>query len=218
MNTNLNTKLMAIGFVISGVGSAPHRSGRPEFIDIEQTLTEALVESKNDFRLASLIFSWVAIHGDYVIVEKLFKIIHTDYHRDLKDNVWPYALAAFAMSKKIHKWKKLTHKFKEGVYAFPKEMSELPIKQKGAASWAKKFNILIPEDSIRIRETDILSPEELIKNNLQYKNRYLFGVSYRADIITAIQLGYETPSQISKLIQCSYEPAHRIFNEYRMAT
>ena len=63
----------------------------------------------------------------------------------------------------------------------------------------------------------MLTTERLIQKNLQYRNRLLFGASWRADIITAIQMGMKTPYEISKKIGCSYEPAYRIFKEYALA-
>jgi hypothetical protein len=63
-----------------------------------------------------------------------------------------------------------------------------------------------------------MTAEDLIKSNLQYKNRFIYGANWRADIITAIQFGYDNPSKIKDLIGCSYEPANRIFKQYKMAT
>jgi hypothetical protein len=60
-------------------------------------------------------------------------------------------------------------------------------------------------------------PEELLKINLQFRNRLIYGANWRADIITAIQMGIDNPNKIKELIGCSYEPANRIFKEYSMA-
>ena len=77
---------------------------------------------------------------------------------------------------------------------------------------------LIPKNSIRVRETDVAPKKKLIQENLQYKNRYVYGANWRADIITAIQLlEFENPYQITKAIGCSYPSAHRVFNDYKLA-
>ncbi len=59
-----------------------------------------------------------------------------------------------------------------------------------------------------------MKPEMLARINNQYKNRLLYGANRRADIITAIEFGMKSPYEISKKLNCSYDPAHRIFKEY----
>ena len=53
--------------------------------------------------------------------------------------------------------------------------------------------------------------------NRQYRNRYLYGPSWRADIVTAIESGATSPAEIVRRLGCSYEPAHRVFREYALA-
>jgi hypothetical protein len=77
--------------------------------------------------------------------------------------------------------------------------------------------VIVPTVAIRIRERDVLTPQELAQINRQYRNRYLYGPSWRADIITAIESGAASPSEVMRMAGCSYEPAHRVFREYRLA-
>ena len=60
-------------------------------------------------------------------------------------------------------------------------------------------------------------PKELAHDTQQCRNRLLYGASWRADIIAAIEQGAANPFIISKTLGCSYEPAHRIFREYQIA-
>jgi hypothetical protein len=54
--------------------------------------------------------------------------------------------------------------------------------------------------------------------NLQHRNRYPYGPSWRADIVTAIESGLDSPAAIARRVGCSYEPAHRVPREWRVAT
>jgi hypothetical protein len=63
-----------------------------------------------------------------------------------------------------------------------------------------------------------MTPEELVKVNQQYRNRYLYGPNWRADIITAIESGLTSPTQIMRRVGCSYEPAHRVWREWQIAS
>lgn len=91
------------------------------------------------------------------------------------------------------------------------------IKSSGAVPWLKEINILCPNSHFLLKPESIMPPKELLKNNSQFRNRLIYGANWRADIITAIQMGVENPSKIKELLGCSYEPANRIFKEYLMA-
>lgn len=208
---SLNTALTKIGIRVWADDIDDKYKG---FIDIEETIVKALYEAPNDGRLMSLIFSWQKIHGEHLVTEKFFKICSA-YERFRGGNHFINAFSAYSVHLGFHKYKK-------GVVPLKKEKYltlEAPaaIKAHGSVDWLKKINILCPTTYFVLKEESIMSSEDLIKINLQYKNRFIYGANWRADIITAIQSGYDNPSKIKNLIGCSYEPASRIFKQYKMA-
>ena len=182
--------------------------------DIEATLLDILGHMGEDGRLFSWALSWVKVHGASVIVEKLRKLSKM---RPESSVVWLSALAALAVQEGMSKWRPLVKKQAEPRFFFPRDLSEGVIAMKGAVPWLKTLNLLLPEGSLRIRETDVLTPEQLAEIHRQYRNRYLFGPSWRADIVTAIEDGAKTPTEIMKRVGCSYEPAHRVLRELKVA-
>ncbi len=56
----------------------------------------------------------------------------------------------------------------------------------------------------------------LAKTNVFFRNRLIYGCNWRADIISAIECGSKNPTEIKKRLDCSYETAHRIFNDYQI--
>ena len=214
MNLTLNDKLSFIGIRVN----TNQKLKKSEHIDIEKTIIESVLEFNKDLRLASLIFTWIKVHGNYVITEKLQKLFYKLSSPEMVSIYWFSALAVFAHEHCNYKWKKLITKPKSEVFLFNEEITRSAVKLKGENTLLKKYNFILPENTLRIREMDVLSIKELLKNNLQYKNRYLYGPSWRADIITAIEKGAKNPTEISKLTGCSYEPAHRVFREYSLAT
>lgn len=205
-NLSLDEKLQYLGFQIF----AKKKVGLESWVDIEGTLHEASLEVPKDTRLFSLLCSWILVHGDYVIIEKLMKLQRKNH------SPWLVALAICAGNKGFHQWKKLIKKQKEEYALVDISLAKSSISIKGEEPNFRKYGFWIPKGSIRIREGDVLTKERLVKKNLQYCNRLLFGSSWRADIITAIEKGIKTPYQISKLLGCSYEPALRIFKEYNL--
>ncbi|MBK7962773.1 MAG: hypothetical protein IPK04_17205 [Bdellovibrionales bacterium] len=209
-NLTLDQKLNYIGVQIS----IPQKVIFPnhQWIDIENTLHEATMEVAQDSRLFSLLCSWVSVHGDYVIIEKLMKL------QKKKNSPWLSALAVFALNMGFHQWKSLIKKQQGPLALVSTDLALSSISIKGEEPNFKRNGFLVPKGMIRIRSLDTQTPERLVKKNLQYRNRLLFGASWRADIVTAIEMGMKTPYQIAKTLGCSYEPAHRIFKEYSLAT
>ncbi len=205
---SLDQKLCYIGFQIV----APKIGGTKQWVDIENALYEATLEVTQDSRLFSLICSWVSVHGDYVIIEKLMKL------QKKKNSPWLVAVAICASNMGFHQWKRLIKKQKNTFALVDQDLALSSISMKGEESNFRSKGFLIPKESIRIRSSDAQSATSLIKSNLQYRNRLRYGASWRADIITAIEKGMKTPYTIAKVLGCSYEPAHRIFKEYALAT
>jgi hypothetical protein len=220
-NAELDVKLRAIGFQFAGASHELQKDVSSEelnkkWVDIEATLLDACYEIEKDARLLSFLMSWIKVHGDYVITEKLMKLARKQERARGKCQ-WLAALAAFAAHVGQHKWKKLIVKHSTPLYLHSQELSQSALRLKGREDFLADQNIHIAKGSLRIRESDVSTPEQLVLKNRQYRNRYLYGASWRADIITAIEVGFENPFQIAKTLGCSYEPAHRIFSEYRVA-
>lgn len=201
------------------------RIGRGQFldppeqfaVDIERTLLDAVLEIPIDRRLASVVFTWVKVHGNYVIVDKLRKLAGQHPWSEREELLWLSALARWAVECGATKWKKLVTAAPEPVYLFGEEVSESAIARKGAIAWLDEIGVRVPQGALRIRESDVMSPAELAAVNQQYRNRYRYGPSWRADIITAIESGLDSPAQIARRVGCSYEPAHRVLREWRIA-
>ena len=206
--------LIQIGFRLFSDSAEQNDSER---IDIEETLLSVIETFPGDHRLASVLLSWIKVHGKHVIVEKMAKIAKRAEHGGNGASTWLSLVAAWAVECGYHKWGKLARPVAGPVYLYDPDVSESAIGLKGLLSWPDPLGFRIPKGSLRIRESDVLTPDELIAVNPQYRNRYLYGASWRADIITAVQQGISSPMAISRLLGCSYEPAHRISREYRMA-
>lgn len=185
-------------------------------VDIETMILDITEVFPDDTRLVSVFLSWIKVHGNYVIVEKLAKFAAKRANETGTATPWLSMTAAWAVECGFHKWKKLVANVAGPVYLYPKTITEGAIRLKGIIPWLEPLGFRIPVNSIRIREEDVMPPEKLIQYNLQYRNRYLYGPSWRADIITAIQRGITSPAEISRVVGCSYEPAYRISRDYLM--
>lgn len=205
--SSLNLKLSFIGVQIAGGRALQSKN---IWIDIEKTIYEASIEIQKDSRILSLLCSWILVHGNRVIIEKLMRF------QKKENSPWLVAVAIFAVNNGFCRWERLIKKQKQEIFIIDRELALSSIGLKGEEDGMRKQNFLIPKGAIRARERDALSVRELARINLQYRNRLIFGAAIRSDIITAIEFGFETPYAIAKAVGCSYEPAHRIFNEYQL--
>ena len=215
-NISLNQKMRLIGLRIGfDEKVAPRNKLNALDYDLEETLIESIYEAQNDLRILRILVSWIKIHGGYVIVEKLFKRLKA-WESIRGVNPIFELLIGIAVTSGHLKWGKYGKATpKKPIYPGNETLLKSSISVKGEDENLSKLGIKVPRGYLNPRDSDVFTPNELLSVNHQYRNRYLFGPNWRADIITAIECGFENPSQISKKIGCSYEPAYRTYHEYQ---
>lgn len=210
-NISLDDKLNYIGMRISS-GSISSKNDRYPWVDIEETIYEATLECSNDPRLFMVLCSWVKVHGEHVVIEKLIK-----FQKNRK-SVWLIALAIFAVSESLHKWKSLVKKVDDKYSLSTNAIASQTIQYKGIDPRFADSGFLIASGSLRVRESDVKTVEELLESNPQYRNRFIIGSNWRSDVITAIQMGLRNPYQIAKATKCSQPSVYKIFKEYSLVS
>lgn len=183
-------------------------------VDIEDTLAEAietLPHTPDKGRLLKVLCSWILENGNQVILEKLGKIL-TKKAASGADVSYAAFLGAFATRNKIHKWS-LLKKFKpqKEILISDKKHSKPPV------NWAQEVNFFLAPDGLKTDAKYTLSRAQIAKVHKQFRNRLIYGAQYRADIVTATQLGLTRATDIVRLIGVSPEPASRILADLRDA-
>jgi hypothetical protein len=202
--------LEAIGFRVT-YSSVPKLSEEP---DIERTIVKSLYHIDEEGRLLGLIITWLKIHGTHLMADKLFK--EYDAAKEyLGETPWFSGICSFMYSQKDHRFKKGVVKLKKPHHLGNRDQSSL-VKLKGPIEFLESVGILAAETSLRIRESDVLTVDELVRTNRQYRNRYIFGANWRAEIITSIQNGAQNPNQVSKLLGIARSRVGIVFKEYSL--
>jgi len=217
---SIEQKLRNIGFRIAvndKIEGLTNKQLLSDF-DIERTLIEVAYVIKNeaDYRLLSILLTWVKVFGEYVIVEK-FKKLSKQIVKERGQNSILNGIAVWGFINKQTKWKTLIENSELNSYLVDVALTKSSEKFHGFKKDWLKFGVKVPENMLRERATDVFSLEELAAKNLQFRNRLLFGACWRSDIIMALELGISKPSEIEKILECSHEPAIRISKEYRIA-
>lgn len=202
-------------FDVLGIRLDEKEPYKPHIQDLELALIELIYLAEHDLRAFSLLISWCKIHSDSIIYEKLEK--HYKAQSKFRNQTVVYDIFMVFCShygkrrikNRISKRKKKT--------IFPENKATVSmLKRSPTLEILEEYNILVPEKTLRIRESDVLEVKELIKKNKQYKNRYQYGPGWRSDIVFHIEQGASSPFEISKNLGCSYEPANRVWREYQM--
>jgi len=210
----LNQKMRNLGFTLS----ADDISGlSPLSFDIERDLIDIIVEARGDYRVLGLLNLWFKKHADVIILEKFYKILSKREDINEDDPILNFLIAS-AISTKHNKWKRcLKTNPRKQTYPIDPENLKAAIKIKGKDEAMAKLGILVPNDFLKTRDEKIYDQADLARHNRQYRNRLIIGPNWRADIITAIELGVDNPFKISTTIGCGYESAYRVMKEYKIA-
>ncbi len=100
-----------------------------------------------------------------------------------------------------------------------KESTDLAVKKRGLfLNMPDSLGLVLPEGSVRLRDSDLLPREVVLKRNEQLRNRFIFGPGFRADIAWWLKYHPETSARrLSKIFGMSYEPANRLSSQIRIA-
>jgi len=199
-------------FVGIGVELAGEKGNRSA--DIERTLLEAssYVDS-SERRILGLLASWIIVHAKIVCIGKLKRLLEKE---QLGDPQVISALAFLAVENKHHEWKSLCKKYPIK-YLWGEEGTKAALKfQKPVLSFSKA-GLLLSEKALRIDSRHVLPIQALAKLHAQVRLRLLFGANIRADAAFYLSRGVEGPSELMRAIGCSYEPAHRILEDFKNA-
>ena len=162
--------------------------------------------------MLGLLVTWLNVHGSHLIADKLFKE-YEDAKLYLGETSWFNGICSYMYSQKDHRFKKGATKLAKPHSFGNRDQSSL-IKLKGAVDFLADIGISVAQSTLRIRESDILSVDELEKSNIQYRNRYIYGANWRAEIITSIQAGAQNPNQVSKMLGIARSRVGIVFKEY----
>jgi len=170
----LTKGLISIGFRLSGARST-------KLYNIEDVLFSAAQEGVlgEDYRVLGLLVDWFEVHSRMVNVDRLCRLVMTLEEEKLK-RFWVAIAQWLSNDVRFKKIQKL-YRFKTSADLLSTG-TEFLIKRHG---WDERFKdtvLRVPNQTLRRRLGDILSPKELAKKNLFYRFRVLLGPIYRADL------------------------------------
>lgn len=202
----LYSELITIGFRVTSIKK------KEGLADIEETLVKALYQVDHDSRMLGLIFSWLKVHHKHVIADKFVRT-YNEAKKYLGDCPWFYASCAFVNDLKDFRFKKGLIGLGTSKFVGDRDQSAM-IGMRGAIGFLEELNIMVPKGNIRIRIQDVLTTEELVKLNTQYRNRLIFGSNWRSEIITSVMKAPRNANQIAKELGIGRARVAIVLSEY----
>lgn len=171
-------------------------------------LSSVLIQDAKALALAT---AAVLNNSKLIHPELLLKVLTQSDSADLN------VIAALLSKTEDRRFEKIINycKLQKKVSKSPAKILTLAVKigQSAIDTEFEKFGIKISQVN-SVDSKKISKIESLIKSNIFFKNRLIFGCNWRADVISCVGMGLENPTEIRNRLHCSYETAHRVFTDY----
>lgn len=168
------------------IGIGMNFAGRAaEAPNIEDTLLGAALAGmeEDDLRVLAVLTTWFGIHADYVLADRLTKIVKACESKRVR--------AYFAA---LATWRSRDHRFAAMAKLRPRRRVDLlrsgtdfQVQRRGEDERFADGPLRVPAGVLRDRPADVLSPHELTKRHAAYRWRVIIGPTYRADMWAAIE-------------------------------
>lgn len=207
-HAELTRDLIGIGLQLSG-------EGNPAAF-IEETLVYGVAEAfdAQDFRLLSLIVTWLGVHSDYLHADRLIRSVNEHPSSRVR-----------AFWRGFAEWKSKDRRFRalRKCYDGPR-VGVLPvgtafqIQRHGEDPRFQSTVLRVPSNLLRDRPADVLTPQELSRQHPGYRARVMFGPSWRADVWAILEANPSlSVAQVAHKAKASYATAWETQRDFDIA-
>lgn len=203
--------LIGIGIFMSG----ERTSFKDHPITPEAAIVNAVSIAKSDRLILQLLHTWLMNHSDIIHVEALK---HLMKEAEPVDRAILASLLSHTGDRKFEAaLKRSKVPLNESNHGLHKMMDfAAKIGQVPYDKHFKKFGLSVAELAME-SDKKMITFEHVIELNPFIKCRYVFGTNWRADIAAVMTLSDYTPTEVTKLLGCSYETAHRNMKDLKTA-
>jgi hypothetical protein len=181
--------------------------------NIEDTLLAASIEGmeRRDFRVLSVLMSWLEIHSAWVNADRLTVLV--DQHASGRVRAFWSAVARW-----LGKDRRLARMAK--AYEGPRldllaTGMEFHLRRAGEDTRFEGGPLRVPAGILRERKGDVLTPRELAHRHAAFRRRIELGPSYRADMWAALDQDPDlTASALARLTYGSFATAWHVKRDW----
>lgn len=201
---------------MAGIGMAfavrPHRH-QP----IEDVLLSAsrLGIEQADYRVLSVLCKWLDVHAVRINVDRLTRLVDSCVSDERTLAFW---VAVGQWQAKDPRFKRLAKLRSSSTRIDLFETgTDFQVSRRGEHPWFAETCLRVPAGTLRDRDSDVSTPEQLAKLHRGYRQRLIQGPSYRADMWAALEgnpsLG---PAQLARLTYGSFASAWEVIRDWAL--
>lgn len=183
--------------------------------DIESTLVHASAVGmdNDDFRVLSVMTTWLGVHHAHVNADRLVRIVST--HPSTRVRAYWAAIASWLA--KDRRFARLMKLYDGPPLDLLPTGTEFLMKRNGEDERFVGSALRVPRGTLRDRRRDVLEPEVLVRRHAGYRNRVLMGPSFRADVWTVLeQAPHLSIADVARRASCSFATAWQTVQDFRL--
>ncbi len=181
--------------------------------NIEDTLLLAAEAGMidGDLRVLGLLVHWLEVHQAYVNVDRLVRAARGQ----TEERVCAFWAAVGAMLQKDRRFSRLRTLYDGPCIDLIPVGTAFLVARHGEDERFAGTPLQVPSGTLRRRKADILSPVQLARQHAGYRNRVLFGPTWRADVWTALEAEPDiTVSEAARRAYCAFATAWQVKQDF----
>jgi len=181
--------------------------------NIEDTLYYASLDGlvRDDLRALSLVTQWLDVHIRRVNAVRIVRLIAlTDV-----DRMRAYWSAIAHWHIKDRRFSRLLSLYKGPTLDLLSSGTEFHIRRRGEDPRFKGSMLRVPNEVLRVRDSDVLSPMELARRHRAYRWRIIAGPTYRADMLALLETDPTlSVAELARKTYGSFATAHEVKRDW----
>ena len=204
-NEVLTARMVGIGMNFAATAEAD--------ADIETTLVHAseLGMEDGDFRVLSVLTSWLGVHHAHVNADRLVRLVTA--HDSIRVRAYWSGIAMWLG--KDRRFARLISK--QAPVDLLSVGTAFQLKRKGEDERFTGSSLRVPRETLRDRDDDVLSAEVLAKRHAGFRNRVIIGPTWRADVWTILEKAPQlSAAEAARRASCSFAAAWQATRDFRV--
>ncbi|HMA95060.1 MAG TPA: hypothetical protein VKP30_20355 [Polyangiaceae bacterium] len=203
----------ALDAAMVGIGMLFTADAAPS-ANIEDTVLSASIAGMqdSDFRVLSVLATWLGVHHERLNADRLVKIVGA--HDEPRTKAFWASVAQWLRSDRrlarLGRWS-------GGRTDLLPIGSDFQIRRRGEDPRFLDSPLRVPAGVLRDRQQDVLSPQELAKKHVVYRQRIIMGPTYRADMWALLEVEPAlTPAELARQSYGSFATAWQVKRDFEL--
>jgi len=199
---------------MTGIGMNFAAESNPE-APIEATLVHASAVGMGeyDLRVLSILTTWLSVHHARINADRLVRSVSAHG----SERVHAYWAGVAQWLKKDRRFARLSNANSGGRVDVLPVGTEFQLARHGEDPRFVDSPLRVPAGTLRDRDADVLPANVLVQRHAGFRNRVMFGPTWRADVWTVLEHDDElSVAETARRAGCSFATAWQVVRDFRV--